>query len=185
MKIRVACHQPNFCAWYPFFYKMAMVDVFIILTSVQFEKNGFQNRYRAGNGNWVTMPVSHGICAIKDKTYADGQNLAKLNMDWIRVIRDTLGIKTILVEDKSYGNKSTQHLIDNIKNYGNVYVTNPDAKNKYLDEDLMRANGIDVEYCHVPKHLNKHTFDMFSEYGIIGSRNQLPRRSECLQPVNG
>jgi hypothetical protein len=172
--IKVACHQPNFCPWLPYFYKMAMVDVFIILLNVQFEKNGFQNRYKTCNDKWVTNPVLSGTDKIINKEYTNGYSVATLNTRWIRLMRDTLDIKTEIVSDLDYGLKKTENLIANINaNNGNIYVTNPDAKIKYLDEDLMIRSGIDIEYCKVPKHLNIHTFDAFEKFGIEGTRNIL------------
>jgi len=188
MAVKIACHQPNFCPWFPFFYKMAMVDIFVILENVQFEKNGFQNRYKAGNGKWVTIPVSHGKELIHHKNYADGRHLATLNKMWISVLKETLGIKTVVIEDMNFGLKSTDHLIRNIQMYnGNVYVTNPDAKIKYLDEDKMIASGIDIEYCNVPKEYQKHTFDILAEYGIEGARkilsNARSTKREVIEPA--
>ncbi len=175
---KIAIHQPNFCPWFPFFYKMAMVDVFVILKNVQFEKNGFQNRYQV-NGSWVTKPVKSGIELILNKRYVDGSRLIDVNMQWIEAIKNTLGIQTRIAYDFHAKSVGTERLIEIIKaNGGDVYVTNPDAKDKYLDEDLMRANGIDIEYCKVPKHLKIHTFEAFEKWGIEGTINQLPRVKE-------
>ena len=38
-----AIHQPNFLPWLGFFHKMAVADVFILLDSVPFTKNSFQD----------------------------------------------------------------------------------------------------------------------------------------------
>jgi hypothetical protein len=178
---KVAIHQPNFIPWFPFFYKMAMADVFVILKEVQFEKNGFQNRCQV-KGKWVTKSVQSGTCAISDKKYADGQSLLLLNIDWIHCIKDTLGIKTrIAFDDDISSNNKTDRLIQIVRKYdGDVYITNPEAKNKYLDEDMMWTSGIDIEYCNVPKNLQKHTFEIFEEYGIDGAIKQLPKRKEVL-----
>lgn len=175
--IKIAIHQSNFCPWYPFFYKMAMADKFVILKEVQFEKNGFQNRYNLSNGKWVTKPVKNEICSISEKKYADGSNLFQINMKWIEAIKETLGIDTEVVYDYPTELTKTERLIDLIKNYGGTtYITNESAKDKYLAEDLMRSNGINIEYCKVPKHLQKHTFEIFEEYGIEGAIKQLPKR---------
>jgi hypothetical protein len=55
-----AIHQPNFLPWLGFFHKMAMADVFILLDSVPFTKNSFQNRVKiksAQGEQWLTVPV--------------------------------------------------------------------------------------------------------------------------------
>jgi hypothetical protein len=163
---------------------MAMVDIFIILKEVQFEKNGYQNRYKTSKG-WVTKPVNRGLEPISSKRYTDGNEMLELNMFWIRSIKNTLGIKTKIVYDFNTGSKGTKHLVDLIKFYdGSVYVTNPEAKDKYLDEMLMTHSGIDIEYCKVPKHLQIHTFEAFEKWGIEGTIKQLPKRTyEIAQAV--
>ena len=176
-----AIHQPNFCPWFPFFYKMAMADKFIILNNVQFEKNGYQNRFRYKD-KWVTKSIMNDSMHTKiiDKKYATGRSLNDLNMSWINVIKDTLEIDTEIVF--SQYNKPcspTERLIHEIKLAGcDTYLTNPDAKNKYLDENIMNYNGIDVKYCKVPAHLNKHTFEILEEFGIDGAIKQLKGLNE-------
>ncbi len=160
---------------------MAMVDKFVILDNVQFEKNGFQNRYNVGD-KWVTKSVASGTCDIRDKKYASGRSLLDLNMKWINAIKETLEIDAEIVKTK-YGNSdnATQKLIMEISlNKGSIYVTNPDAKDKYLNESSMKAAGIDIEYCVVPRHLCKSTFEIFAEYGIDGAIKQLPKVKECV-----
>ena len=183
--IRIAIHQPNLIPWFPYFYKMALVDKFVILRHVQFVR-GYQNRYRLSNGRWVTKSIEHTHQRemIVDKKYNDGQDLWLFNMKWIYLLKDTLGIDTELVYDVPLKSKSTRLLIDLIKIHeGNIYVTNADAREKYLDEELMHAEGIKIEYCEVPKQLQKHTFEIFEEYGLDGAIKQLPQRNTALNRV--
>jgi len=161
---------------------MAMVDKFVILRHVQFVK-GYQNRYRVSDGRWVTKSVMHNHRRelISEKKYKDGQDLWLFNMKWIYLLKDTLGIDAELVYDVPLESKSTRLLIDLIKIHGgNIYVTNKDAREKYLDEELMRAEGIRIEYCEVPKQLQKHTFEIFQEYGIDGAIKQLPGKNMAV-----
>lgn len=175
--MKIAIHQANLIPWFPFFYKMAMADKFVLLISVQFEKNNYQNRYKLSDGTWVTKSVNSGNVPISEKTYTDGQSLMQLNIEWIEVIKNTLDIKTEIILDDESDNTGTQRLIDLVKiNGGNTYITNPEAKEKYLDEELMRNSGISIEYCKVPKNLQKHTFEMFHEHGIDGTIKHLPKR---------
>lgn len=176
--MKIGIHQPNLIPAFPFFYKMAMCDKFIILTHVDFEKNNFQNRYLLNETDkWVTKSVKSGKTTIGQKQYADGTSLFSLNMHWINSIRLTLNISTPIVFDYPTKLTKTERLIDLIKYYGgDTYVTNPSAKDKYLDEDLMRASGVDILYCSPPKHLLRHTFEVFADYGIDGAIRQLPRR---------
>ncbi len=183
--MKISIHQPNFCPWLPFFYKMAMSDIFVILCHVDFEKGGYQNRYFLNKSNkWVTKSVKHGLEPIIDKEYSDGQNLLSVNMSWIHAIRKTLGINTKIVFDYPTDLTKTERLIDLIKFHGgDTYVTCPNAKLKYLDEDLMKSSGINIDYMHCPKHLQIHTFEAFDLFGVDGVMKQLPKREDSLCKV--
>lgn len=172
--MRVAIHQPNFVPHFGFFYKMSQADIFIILEQVQFEKNGYQNRYfLQGSKKWVTMPVNHGLEPIYAKDYVSGEHLAQLNVEFIVWIKRVLGIKAQLVHDVVTDSRATQRLIDNLNHYGaTCYITNPGAKDKYLDELAIRRAGIDIEYSdHPDAKLN--ILEMFEKYGIEGTRKKL------------
>lgn len=195
---RIAIHQPNFVPWFPFFYKMAMVDKFVLLNHVQFEKGGYQNRFKYKD-KWITKPVNQGVEHIADKDYVDlkynvypysskpGGSISVLNMKWIVALRDTFNIKVDLTDDWLFHETrpadKTKKLIDIIQGQTRgildvVYVTSESAKDKYLDESMMRESGIEIEYCKVPKHLQRSTFEIIEEYGIEGAIKQLPKESE-------
>ena len=56
----VAIHQPEFLPWLGFIDKIRQVDTFVLLDSVQFEKNYYQNRNKirtAWGWAWLTLPV--------------------------------------------------------------------------------------------------------------------------------
>lgn len=56
----VAIHQPNLFPWLGFFSKMACCDLFILLDTVPFTKNGYQNRVQlkgSCGAQWLTLPV--------------------------------------------------------------------------------------------------------------------------------
>ena len=58
--MKVAIHQPHYLPWLGYFAKWAAADVFVLLDTVQYEKNGFQNRNRIktrDGARWVTVPV--------------------------------------------------------------------------------------------------------------------------------
>ncbi len=81
--MRIACHQPNFIPWYPLFSAIASVDIFVLLGHCQFEKNGFQNRFRLHeNDAWHTMSVRHGREPIVLKKYVRPQE------DWKKIKAD-------------------------------------------------------------------------------------------------
>lgn len=178
--MRIGIHQPNFVPHFGFFYKMSMCDTFVLLNQVQFEKEGFQHRYLLnlkkrpdGSKWWVTMPVSRGLDPIYDKFYTNGENLSELNTDFIMWATRVLGIKTRIVDDVVTDSSSTRRLLDNLNHYGaTAYVTNPGAKDKYLDEDMIKNAGIEIIYCSHPES-NLNILEMFEKYGIDGTRKQL------------
>jgi len=58
----VTIHQPNFLPWPGFFHKWLISDAMILLDTVQYEKNEWQNRNRiktAQGVQWVTVPVQY------------------------------------------------------------------------------------------------------------------------------
>ncbi len=106
------------------------------------------------------------------------QPLLEVNMQWINAIKDILGITTEILfdTDETFGEPTNKLAHEVIKAGGNIYVTNPEAKNKYLDERIMNDHGIEIEYCKVPKNLNIHIFEAFEKWGIDGTIKQLPTR---------
>ena len=60
--MKVAIHQPQYLPYAGFFHKLAHCDLFIALDTVQFQKNGVQNRNKiktAEGWQWLTVPVRH------------------------------------------------------------------------------------------------------------------------------
>jgi hypothetical protein len=58
--VKVAIHQPHYLPWLGYLAKWAAADVFIFLDTVQYEKNGWQNRNRIktpAGARWLTVPV--------------------------------------------------------------------------------------------------------------------------------
>ncbi len=58
----VSVHQPHYLPWTGYIDKIDSADVFVLLDTVQFEKNGWQNRNRiktSGEWTWLTVPVLH------------------------------------------------------------------------------------------------------------------------------
>lgn len=58
----VAVHQPQYLPWLGYFDKIDRSDVFVLLDTVQFKKNEWQNRNKiktAHGWQWITVPVLH------------------------------------------------------------------------------------------------------------------------------
>lgn len=70
----VSIHQPHYLPWSGYFDKIDSADVFVLLDTVQFEKNGWQNRNRirtAEGWMWLTVPVRHRFGATIAETEID------------------------------------------------------------------------------------------------------------------
>jgi WbqC-like protein family len=70
--VRIAIHQPHYLPWLGYFAKWAAADLFVFLDTVQYEKNGWQNRNRIKTSNgprWLTVPVHARLgMTIRDVT---------------------------------------------------------------------------------------------------------------------
>jgi len=77
----VSIHQPQYMPWIPYFVKVAKSDIFVILDSVDYQKNGLQNRNQIKTAQgpiWITVPVKHKLGQkIKDIEINNGINWRK------------------------------------------------------------------------------------------------------------
>src|SRR5881396_3000859 len=68
--MKVAIHQPHYLPWLGYVAKWAAADLFVFLDTVQYEKNGWQNRNRIKTRDgprWLTAPVRARLgTAIRD-----------------------------------------------------------------------------------------------------------------------
>ena len=73
--MRVAIHQPQYFPWPPYVHKVLSADIFVYLDSVQFSKNGVQNRNQiktAQGALWLTIPVQNHLGQLlKDTRVAE------------------------------------------------------------------------------------------------------------------
>ena len=73
--MRVAIHQPHYLPWLGYLAKWAAADVFVFLDTVQYEKNGWQNRNRiktAAGPGWLTVPVNARLGTPITEVTVDG-----------------------------------------------------------------------------------------------------------------
>jgi len=62
--VKVAIHQPQYFPWPPYVHKVLSADIFVYLDSVQFSKNGVQNRNQIKTAQgplWLTIPVRNHL----------------------------------------------------------------------------------------------------------------------------
>lgn len=60
--MKVAIHQPQYFPWPRYLHKVMSSDVFVYLDTVQYEKNGMQNRNQVKSPQgtaWLTVPIRH------------------------------------------------------------------------------------------------------------------------------
>jgi len=75
--VKVAIHQPHYLPWLGYLAKWAAADLLVFLDTVQYEKNGWQNRNRiktAHGARWLTVPVHARLgTTIRDVTIDTAQ----------------------------------------------------------------------------------------------------------------
>ncbi len=58
--MKISIHQPQYLPWLPYFRKIEASDLFVFLDTVDFQKNGLQNRNQIKSPQgalWLTVPV--------------------------------------------------------------------------------------------------------------------------------
>lgn len=168
----LAAHQPNFIPWAPFFEKMAMCDVFVLMTHCQFEKGGVQNRQKIFGKYW-TNPVNKGLEEIDKKHYTDGNSLVGLNELWIYSIAKTLSINEKKIrQDFKTEAKGTDRIVEICKYYkADSYLADISSVDKYLEINKLEDNGI--KFVPFYPTVKKHVFELFDKHGIEGTRRLL------------
>lgn len=62
--MKIAIHQPQYFPWPPYVHKIMCADIFVYLDTVQFSKNGVQNRNQIKTSQgpqWLTLAVKHEL----------------------------------------------------------------------------------------------------------------------------
>lgn len=92
MKI-ITIHQPEHLPWLGLFNKISKAEIFVLLDTVQFEKNYFQNRNKimgtSGEPQWIGIPVNkknHEDNTIKTTLISDAPNTKNWKKDYLRTI---------------------------------------------------------------------------------------------------
>ena len=79
--MKVAIHQPQYFPWPPYVHKVMSADIFVYLDTVQFSKNGLQNRNQiktAQGPMWLTIPVRQQLGqSISETEIADHRAIEK------------------------------------------------------------------------------------------------------------
>ena len=86
--MKIAIHQPNFLPWPGYFHKMASVDIFLLLDTIQYVKSEYDNRCKiktADGEQWLTVPVS----TPKINTLSRNVKISN-NVDWKKLHKKTI-----------------------------------------------------------------------------------------------
>jgi len=87
--VKVAIHQPQYLPWLGHFAKLAAADCWIFLDTVQYEKNGWQNRNRIKTPRgpqWLTVPVNTSLgTLIRDVVIDARQPWQRKHLEALRV----------------------------------------------------------------------------------------------------
>ena len=87
--MRLAAHQPQYLPWLGYFDKMDRVDLFVLLDTVQFKKNEWQNRNRirtADGWQWLTVPVHHRFpMTIRDVSIDEATSWRRKHREALRI----------------------------------------------------------------------------------------------------
>lgn len=88
--MRLAAHQPQFLPWLGYFDKIDRVDRFVLLDTVQYKKNEWQNRnrIRARRGwQWLTVPVHHRFpMTLRQVTIEDVSTWRRKHTESLRLL---------------------------------------------------------------------------------------------------
>lgn len=165
----LSAHQVNFCPYGGFFQKVAGCDIFVLMSHCQWEKGGYQNRFKVGE-KWHTMSTNRGLELLKDKRYVNAWK------DWCKIISDfrSLDVFSECISDNLTDTNSriiikacdiigltlhrfvgdetaahltgTERLINLCKTFGaDRYLSGISGKN-YLDLSRFADEGIEVVF---------------------------------------
>lgn len=86
--MRLAAHQPQYLPWLGYFDKIARADRFVLLDTVQYKKNEWQNRNRirgAAGWHWLTVPVHYRFpMSIREVTIDETSGWRRKHREAIR-----------------------------------------------------------------------------------------------------
>lgn len=142
----VSIHQPQYLPWLPYLTKISESDVFIVLDSVDYHKNGIQNRNKiktAQGASWLTVPVKHKL----------GQKIVEIeinkSVDWRKKHWNTIvqnygkanAFKTHLADLENIYFQDWNLLVDINMSILDMLLRWMNIKTKVLRSSQMKAHG--------------------------------------------
>ena len=182
----VTIHQPEHLPWLGYFNKMAKAEKYVILDSVQFEKNYFQNRNRIMGSNgvqWLAIPVQmkgHMSNTIATTQIAGDERWKKKYLNTIQmsyakhpffkevfsVVEEAISIDTNLIADinisifKAFADKLDIH-----PEFVRSSTLNIKGLKSDLILDICKATNADM-YIAGPSGRDYLDVESFNEVGI-------------------
>jgi len=161
----LTAHQPAYLPWLGYFQKMMLSDEYVILDTVQFEKNSFINRNKIKTSNgatWMTVPVL--TKNYRAKTIADMEINNDLNWrkkHWLTLLNNYKKAPFFERYGDFFKDMYTQEwytLVDLI-NYSNKFFINElDIKTKFInlgDLDIAsKKQDLIIDLCKERKSTN-------------------------------
>lgn len=139
----VSIHQPNYAPYMGYFEKISKSDVFVLLDTVPYTKNGFINRNLVktrGGVQWLTVPVvSKNVLKtpIKDVAIYNGENWRRKHLN--------------IIQQSYKGSAKYKMLLNSIycREWGslcelNAYIIGELCKVQGIDTTIIRASEMDV-----------------------------------------
>ncbi|MDK2743671.1 MAG: WbqC family protein [Nitrospira sp.] len=143
--MRVTIHQPQFLPWLGYLDKIDQADLFIVLDTVQFKKNEWQNRNRIRTSQgwqWLTVPVLHHFgqriddVLINPTSEWKAQHLRALEMHYAKA-------------------PYRHHYLSQLRELYSVPWTKLGDLNKAIVQWLLKAYGITTPVQNASDHLSR------------------------------
>jgi hypothetical protein len=142
----VSIHQPQYLPWLPYFVKLEESELFIILDSVEFQKNGLQNRNKiktAQGGAWLTVPVKQKLGQkIREVKIDNGTNWRRKH--WLAISQNygkSAAFRNYADELLAAYNQEHDQLVELNICFIKMMMRWMDIRTRLLRSSEMRASG--------------------------------------------
>ena len=153
--MKIACNQPNFIPWAPYFDLISKVDIFFILDTVQPGKKNFIVRNKIVNPNknlikWITVPIEKKLKyspMYENKLLIDTKinhyNIIKNNyIKFINDKKDKLLSKICLENNSKYFSEYNFNIIKEICKFIGI-KTKFKLFSEYFQKDVLQNKTTD------------------------------------------
>jgi len=139
----VAIHQPQYLPLLPYCDKADNCDVFVYLDTVQFQKNGVQNRNQiktASGATWLTVPVSVSLGDTIAETSLASNSFARKHLATIKQSYARAEFKELLMQPLECIFSQSWSCLAEL----NIAITELLFENLRIKSKRIRASELDV-----------------------------------------